>query len=152
MKPAIAMSCSRQASTSFSATPFFCASRALCMRWLAGPKRYLKKSNSVGRSGIRGRRGSWSIITSLPLSGRVLAAGADDVLGQPAGPAQQRPATYASRDRALAALEANRPDPRAQRDQVLALVEGDRLDASQLQAVHAQMEQRHHAIRDAVAQ
>jgi len=35
---------------------------------------------------------------------------------------------------------------------VLALFEGDRLDATQLQAVHAQMAQRHEAIRDAVTQ
>src|SRR5205809_1084884 len=66
--------------------------------------------------------------------------------------AEQRTAIHASCDRAFAAFETNRPDRRAQREQVLALFEGDRLDASQLQAVHAQMEQRHHTIRDAVAQ
>ena len=83
---------------------------------------------------------------------RMISAALDEALDQAAVTAEQRTAIHASRDRAFAAFEANRPDRRAQRDQVLALFEGDRLDASQLQAVHAQMEQRHHAIRDAVAQ
>jgi Spy/CpxP family protein refolding chaperone len=83
---------------------------------------------------------------------RMVSAALDEALDQAAVTAEQRSAIYASRDRAFAAFEANRPDRRAQRDQVLAMFEGDRLDVSQLQAVHAQMEQRHHAIRDAVAQ
>jgi hypothetical protein len=72
MKPAMAMSWTRQASTIFSLTPFFMARRALCIRWLAGPKRYLKKSISVGLSGIFGSRASCPIMTSLPLSGRMI--------------------------------------------------------------------------------
>lgn len=83
---------------------------------------------------------------------RMISAALDEALDQAAVTAQQRTAIYASRDRAFAAFEANRPDRMAQRDQVLALFEGDRLDAAQLQAVHAQMEQRHQAIRDAVTQ
>jgi protein CpxP len=83
---------------------------------------------------------------------RMISAALDEALDQAAVTAQQRTAIYASRDRAFAALEANRPDRMAQRDQVLALFEGDRLDASQLLAVHAQMEQRHQAIRDAITQ
>ena len=83
---------------------------------------------------------------------RMISAALDEALDRAAVSAEQRSAIYASRDRAFAAFDANRPDRRAQRDQVLALFEADRLDVSQLQAVHDQMEQRHHAIRDAVAQ
>ena len=83
---------------------------------------------------------------------RMISAALDEALDQAAVSAEQRTAIHASRDRAFAAFETNRPDRRARREQVLALFEGDRLDASQLQAVHAQMEQRHHTIRDAVAQ
>jgi len=83
---------------------------------------------------------------------RMISAALDEALDRAAVSAEQRSAIYASRDRAFAAFDANRADRRAQRDQVLALFEADRLDASQLQAVHDQMEQRHHAIRDAVAQ
>ena len=83
---------------------------------------------------------------------RMISAALDEALDQAAVSAEQRTAIHASRDRAFAAFETNRPDRRARREQVLALFEGDRLDASQLQAVHAQMEQRHHTIHDAVAQ
>src|SRR5438128_3501093 len=83
---------------------------------------------------------------------RMVTAALDDALDQAAVTAEQRAAIYASRDRAFAAMEAQRPDRGAQREQVLALFEGDRLDAAQLQAVHAQMQQRHEAIRDAVTQ
>ncbi len=71
MKPLVAMSWSRHARTIFSLAPFFCARRALCSMWAAGPKRYLKKSNSVGRSGMRGRRGSCPMRYSLPRSSGV---------------------------------------------------------------------------------
>ena len=83
---------------------------------------------------------------------RMISAALDEALDQAAVSAEQRTAIHASRDRAFAALESGRPDRSAQRDQVLALFEGDRLDASQLAAVHGQMEQRHQAIRDAVTQ
>ena len=83
---------------------------------------------------------------------RMVSATLDEALDQAAVTAEQRTAIYASRDRAFAALEANRGDRTAQREQVLALFEGDRLDAGQLLAVHAQMEQRHQAIRDAITQ
>jgi Spy/CpxP family protein refolding chaperone len=83
---------------------------------------------------------------------RMISAALDEALDQAGVSAEQRTAIHASRDRAFAALEAQRPNRGAQREQVLALFEGDRLDATQLQAVHAQMEQRHQAIRDAIAQ
>jgi len=83
---------------------------------------------------------------------RVVSAALDEALDQAAVSAEQRTAIYASRDRAFAAVEANRPDRSTQRDQVLALFESERLDAGQLRAVHAQMEQQHQAIRDAVTQ
>src|SRR6266850_3412408 len=83
---------------------------------------------------------------------RMISAALDEALDQAAVTAEQRAVIYASRDRAFAAMEAQRPDRGAQREQVLALFEGDRLDATQLQAVHAQMAQRHEAIRDAVTQ
>jgi len=40
MNPAMAMSWTRQARTTFSPAPFFMARRALCIMWLAGAKRY----------------------------------------------------------------------------------------------------------------
>jgi len=79
-------------------------------------------------------------------------AALDEALDQAAVTAEQRAAIYASRDRAFATMEAHRPDRGAQREQVLALFEGDRLDAAQLRAVHAQMDQRHEAMRNAIAQ
>ena len=83
---------------------------------------------------------------------RMISAALDEALDQAAVTAQQRTAIYASRDRVFAVLQANHPDRTAQRDQVLALFEGDRLDASQLLAVHAQMEQRQQAVRAAITQ
>jgi Spy/CpxP family protein refolding chaperone len=83
---------------------------------------------------------------------RMVSAALDEALEQANVTAGPRTAIHASRDRALAAMEAQRPDHRAHREQVLALFEGDRLDAAQLQALHAQMEQRRQAIRDAVVQ
>lgn len=62
---------------------------------------------------------------------------------------EQRVAIYASRDRALAAMDANRPDPRAQRDRMLALFEGAQLTQAQLDAVHQQADQQRQAIRAA---
>src|SRR5215467_7471278 len=52
------MSCSRQASTTSSGSPFFCASVALCSMWVTvcGMKRSVKKSSSVGFGGIGGSR------------------------------------------------------------------------------------------------
>jgi len=83
---------------------------------------------------------------------RMVSAALDEALDQAGVSAEQRTAIHASRDRAFAALEAARPDRTAQRDRVLALFEGDQLDPSQLQAVHAQMEQQHQAMRAAVTQ
>jgi len=83
---------------------------------------------------------------------RMISAALDEALDQAAVTAQQRAAIYASRDRVFAVLQANHPDRTAQRDQVLALFEGDRLDASQLLAMHAQMEQRQQAVRAAITQ
>lgn len=83
---------------------------------------------------------------------RMVSAALDEALAQANVSPEQRTAIYASRDRAFAAIAAQRPDPRAHRDQVLTLFEGDRLDAAQLQALHAQMEHRRQAMRDAVTQ
>ena len=83
---------------------------------------------------------------------RMISAALDEALDQAAVTTEQRTAIHASRDRAFAALETQRPDRSAQREQVLAMFEGDRLDATQLAAVGAQMEQRHQAIRAAITQ
>jgi Spy/CpxP family protein refolding chaperone len=82
----------------------------------------------------------------------MLSAALDEALDQASVTPEQRTAIHASRDRVFAAMDAQRPDARAQREQVLALFEGDRLDAAQLQALHASMEQRHQAVQAAVAQ
>src|SRR5262245_31583197 len=60
------MSCSRQASTTSSGSPFFCASVALCSMWVTvcGMKRSLKKSTSVGFGGMGG---SGRMSTGAPL-------------------------------------------------------------------------------------
>lgn len=83
---------------------------------------------------------------------RMVSARLDQALDEANVTADQRAAIYASRDRAFAALEAQRPDSRMHRDQVLALFEADQIDPSQLQALHDQMEQRHQAIRAAITQ
>jgi Spy/CpxP family protein refolding chaperone len=83
---------------------------------------------------------------------RMVSAALDEALAQASVSAEQRTAIHAARDRAFAAIAAQRPDPRAHREQVLALFEGDRLDVAQLQAVHAQMEQTRQAMHQAVAQ
>ena len=83
---------------------------------------------------------------------QMITARLDAALGQANVTPEQRAAIYASRDRAFAAMDAQRPDPAAQRDQMLALFEGDRLDAAQLDAVHEQMQQRHEAMRAAITQ
>ncbi len=83
---------------------------------------------------------------------RMVSAALDEALAQANVSAEQRTAIYASRDRAFAAVAAQRPDRRAHRDQVLALFESDRLDAAQLQAVHAQMDQHRQTMHGAIAQ
>jgi periplasmic protein CpxP/Spy len=83
---------------------------------------------------------------------RMMSAMLDEALDQASVTADQRAAIHASRDRAFAAIDAQRPDPRAHRDQVLALFEGDKLDATQLQALHATMEQHHQAMQAAITQ
>ena len=83
---------------------------------------------------------------------RMVSAALDEALTQANVSADQRTAIHASRDRAFAAITSQWPDRRAHRDQVLALFEGERLDATQLQAVHAQMEQQRQAMHAAVAQ
>lgn len=83
---------------------------------------------------------------------RRISVALDDALTQAGVTPEQRVAVHGARDRAFAALDAQRPDPRAHRDQMLALFEGDHLDAAQLQALQAQMEQRHQAVRDAITQ
>ena len=83
---------------------------------------------------------------------RRISIALDDALTQAGVTPEQRVAVHGARDRAFAALDAQRPDPGAHRDQMLALFEGDHLDTTQLQALQAQMEQRHQAIRDAITQ
>ena len=83
---------------------------------------------------------------------RMVSAKLDQALDQANVTPEQRTAIYASRDRAFAALEAQRADPRAHRDQVLALFEADRIDPAQLEALHGQMEQQHQAMRAAITQ
>jgi len=83
---------------------------------------------------------------------RMVSAVLDEALEQASVTAEQRTAIYASRDRAFAAIEAQRPDPGAHRDQVLALFEADRVDPAQLEALHAQMEERQKTVRTAVTQ
>lgn len=83
---------------------------------------------------------------------RMVSAALDEALAQANVSAEQRTAIHASRDRTFAALASQWPDRRAHREQVLALFEGDRLDAAQLQAVHAQMEQQRQAMHAAIAQ
>lgn len=83
---------------------------------------------------------------------RMVSAALDEALAQANVSAEQRTAIHASRDRAFAALASQWPDRRAHREQVLALFEGDRLDAAQLQAVHAQMEQQRQVMHGAIAQ
>lgn len=83
---------------------------------------------------------------------RMVSAALDEALAQANVTPEQRMAIYASRDRAFAAVAAQRPDHRAHREQMLALFEADRLDVAQLQATHAQMEQQRQAMHAAIAQ
>jgi periplasmic protein CpxP/Spy len=83
---------------------------------------------------------------------RMVSAALEEALDQAAVSEEQRTAIHASRDRAFAAMDAQRPDPAAHRDQVLALFQSDRIDADQIQALHQQQEQRHQQVRDAVTQ
>ena len=83
---------------------------------------------------------------------QMVSAGLDDALDQANVTAEQRTTIHASRDRAFAALDAQRPNPTAHRDQVLALFEGDQLDPGQLRALHAPMEQQRQAVQKAITQ
>jgi Spy/CpxP family protein refolding chaperone len=83
---------------------------------------------------------------------RMVSAALDEALDQAKVTAEQRASVHASRDRAFAAFEAQRPDRGTHREQVLALFEADRVDPAQLEALHAQMEDRHRAVRTAVTQ
>ena len=83
---------------------------------------------------------------------RMVAAHIDEAMAQAQVTPEQRAAITAARDRAVAAIDANRPDRTSMRDQVLALFEGERLDAAQLAALHAQGEQHRQQVHAAVAQ
>jgi 2-phospho-L-lactate guanylyltransferase len=73
--PTTPISCSRHARMIFSLWPFLSARLALWSRWFCdGEKRYLKKSSSVGLSGIFGSRGSSPMSACLP-GGTVRFAG-----------------------------------------------------------------------------
>lgn len=104
---------------------------ALTAAWAYGP----------GGPGMHGR-----------MMKRMVSAALDEALDQAGVTAEQRSSIHASRDRAFAAFEAGRPEPGAHREQVLALFEADRVDPAQLEALHAQMEERHRAVRTAVTQ
>src|SRR5262245_55489887 len=66
MKLTTPMSCRRHARITFSSMPLLSAWVALCSRCAVDAKRSLKKSISVGLSGILGRRGSAPMRNSLP--------------------------------------------------------------------------------------
>jgi Spy/CpxP family protein refolding chaperone len=83
---------------------------------------------------------------------RMVSAALDEALDQAGVTAAQRTAIHAARDRAFAALEAQMPERSAHREKVLALFEADRIEPAQLQALHAEMEQRHQAARSAITQ
>src|SRR5271169_2030322 len=75
MKLATPMSCTRQASTTFSGCPPLSACVALCSKWLVVAKRALKKSIRVGLSGIFGSRGSAPMRKCFPgIGGQELVA------------------------------------------------------------------------------
>ena len=110
------------------------AGAAALTAWAQGP-------GGPGGPGMHGR-----------MMKRMVSAMLDEALDQASVTADQRTAIHASRDRAFAAIEAQRPEPGAHRDQVLALFEADRVDPAQLEALHAQMEQHRQAMRAAVTQ
>jgi Spy/CpxP family protein refolding chaperone len=83
---------------------------------------------------------------------RMVSAALDEALDQAKVTAEQRASIHASRDRAFSAFEAHRSDRGGHREQVLALFEADRVDPAQLEALHAQMEERHRTVRTAVTQ
>jgi Spy/CpxP family protein refolding chaperone len=86
-----------------------------------------------------------------PMMKQMISARLDEAMNQANVTPEQRTAIVAARDRAFAAMDASRPDGRI-RDQMLSLFETDRLDVAQLQALHAQEEQRHQQVRVAIAQ
>ncbi len=86
-----------------------------------------------------------------PMMKQMISARLDEAMTQANVTGEQRTKIVAARDRAFAAMDANRPDGRV-RDQMLALFEADRLDVAQLQALHAQEAQRHQQVRAAIAQ
>jgi Spy/CpxP family protein refolding chaperone len=104
---------------------------ALTVAWAQGP----------GGHGMHGK-----------MMKRMVSAALDEALDQAVVTPEQRTTIHASRDRAFAALEAQAPDRGAHREQVLVLFEADRIDPAQLQALHAQMEQRHQAAHAAITQ
>ena len=83
---------------------------------------------------------------------RMISAALDEALDRANVTAEQRASIHASRDRAFAAFQTQGPDRGAHREQMLALFEADRVDPAQLEALHAQMEERHRAVRTAVTQ
>jgi Spy/CpxP family protein refolding chaperone len=83
---------------------------------------------------------------------RMISAALDEALDQASVTPEQRTAIHASRDRVFAAMDAQQPDRGTHREQVLALFESDTIDPGQVQALHAQMEARHQAMRDAITQ
>ena len=104
---------------------------ALTAAWAHGP----------GGHGMHGR-----------MMKRMVSAALDEALDQAGVTQDQRTAIHASRDRAFAALEAQTPDRGAHREKVLALFEADQIEPARLQALTAEMEQRHQAVRSAITQ
>jgi Spy/CpxP family protein refolding chaperone len=81
---------------------------------------------------------------------RHMAEELDRALDRASVTPEQRVKIYEARDRARAALTAQRPDPWAMRDQMLAAFEGAQLTQAQLDTLHQAQEQRMRAMRTAI--
>jgi len=83
---------------------------------------------------------------------RFVSAMIDDALAAANVTADQRTVIYASRDRAFAALEAQRQTRRTHMEEALALFESDTLDPAQVAAFRAQRETERTQVADAISQ
>ena len=83
---------------------------------------------------------------------RMITAKIDEALDEAKVTPEQRTAIYASRDRAFAAIDAQRKDRGAHLEDALALFQADRVDPAQLQALHQAHEAEHEQVRNAVTQ
>jgi len=83
---------------------------------------------------------------------RFASAMIDDALAAANVSADQRTAIYASRDRAFAAVEAQRQAQRTHMDEALTLFESDTLDPAQVAAFRAQREADRKQVAEAISQ